>query len=532
MTAMPNDPHKELDGDVRLAVQTLDKSFGHVHALNEVSFDLRRGEVLGLIGENGAGKSTLLNVLSGVTAPDAGSVRLDGSPYSPPNYHEASKRGVFRVFQELALVPNMPVYENLYLSHENLFRRAGLLDRSRMIRSAAKLLERFDHGWIEPKRMTDSYPFAIRQVLEVLKAFALAEILQQDHPVLLLDEPTAGLAHGEIDFLEQILQRIRSDASVLFVSHRLSELLSWSDRIVVMKDGAVVAHRDAGTITESELHALMVGRERDEDFYRENQQRLVEVGSASTDTGVDMSPQAPMLSMTGACVTGKFRDIDLDVYRGEIVGLAGVLGSGKTEVGRAVAGDLQLTGGAIHYDGKNITGTVLRARQRGGIGYVPPERAREAIIPNFSVAENISFARIATGGIGPFVYPRRERADAEHYVAALRIRTANVRELITGLSGGNQQKCMIARWLSRGVQLLVLDNPTRGVDAGAKEEIYGLMRDLAESGVSILLISDDLLEVIGMANRIIVMKDGGIVDRQEAGAFCKPDEVDLISAMV
>lgn len=520
-----------VDSDVRLAVENLDKSFGAVHALDSVSFQLRRGEILGLIGENGAGKSTLLNILSGVTSADAGSVTLDGAPYDPPNYHAASNSGIFRVFQELALVPNLPVYENLYLSHESTLRRAGLLDRSRMIRSAGELLERFDHGWIDPRRVTDSYPFAVRQVLEVLKAFALAELLKQDHPILLLDEPTAGLAHGEIEFLERILQRIRSDAAVLFVSHRLSELLSWSDRIIVLKDGAVVGEKAAAAFTESELHQLMVGRDRERDFYHEDRQRVVVVGSASADRDADASAPEPLLTLKGACVEEKFYNFDLEIYPGEILGVAGVLGSGKTEVGRAVAGDLRLTDGAIHYKGKDITGTSLRARQRDGLGYIPPERAREAIIPNLSVAQNISFAQIATGG-SRLAHPGRERAEAQHHVAALRIRTANVRQLITGLSGGNQQKCMIARWVVRGVDLLVLDNPTRGVDAGAKEEIYGLLRDLTADGVSILLLSDDLLEIIGMSNRIVVMKDGSVADRQEAAVSAKPNEVELISAMV
>lgn len=509
----------------RLSLEHVGKSFGPVTVLRDISFTVARGEFVGLIGENGAGKSTLLNILSGVTTADHGSVLLDGEAYSPSNYHEATKQGVFRIFQELALAPNLTVYENLYLSHERHLRKAGLLDKKRMLRMARELLDRFDHGWIDARKLAGDYPFAVRQVLEVLKAFALAELLQQPHPVLLLDEPTAGLAQEEIDFLEQILHRVRSDASIVFVSHRLSELISWSERILVMKDGVLVADRAADAMNEDELHFLMVGRERDRDFYHEDRQRII-VDAVGTDD------DSPLLQLTGASVTGSFNKVDLSIRKGEIIGLGGVLGSGKTEVGRAVAGDLLLDEGSVAFKGSDIGRLNLRQRQQRSIGYIPPERKREGIIDNFSVSKNISFSRITTGGGGSLLDLARETKDAHRFVRQLSIKTDSINQQITRLSGGNQQKCILARWLARPLELLILDNPTRGVDAGAKEDIYAIIRELAANDVAILLISDDLLELIGMSNEIVIMKDGEITRRQAAPVSSKPTEFDLVSAMV
>lgn len=534
----PDAERRALGAPPCLRVDGLTKAFGPFTAVDSLSFALDRGDFVGVIGENGAGKSTLLNMLSGVIAPSAGSIELDGVDYRPSTYHEATTLGVFRVFQELALVPNLSVFENFYLSHEKQLSTLGVPSRRRMVQHARSVLERFDHGWIDPTRLVSSYPFAVRQVVEILRAFALADLLGQERPVLLLDEPTAGVAQAEITFLKDVLDAVREESAILFVSHRLSELISWSDRIVVLKDGEMVADRSASSIGEEELHFLMVGRTRDKDFYREDRQRSFTTGPAlSTGPGAAVDCPGgsrlvhPTLDLLGATAEG-FTDVDLTVRPGEIIGVAGVLASGKTELGRAVAGELPLTAGTVRYRGADLTRQGLRKRQQMGIGYVPPERKREAIIESFSVAQNISLARIATGTGGPLVNLRVETADANRLRGELGIRTEGIRQLISRLSGGNQQKCVLARWLVRGVELLVLDNPTRGVDSGAKEEIYGVIRDLADADVAILLISDDLNEVIGMSNEILIMKDGRVSGRRSAPEHDKPSETELLAAMV
>lgn len=498
---------------VLLDVAAVTRSFGPVRALDGVSFAVRRGEVVGLIGENGAGKSTLLNIVSGTDRADAGDVTVRGAPAAFRDYHEATRHGVFRIFQELALVGNMTVWENFYLSHERHFSTAGVISRQAGIRRARELLERFDHGWIDPARVVDSYPFAIRQIIEILKAFALAELLGHDEPILLLDEPTAALAAAEIEFLRKLLLRVKEHSAVVLVSHRLSELLEWSDRVVVFKDGTVVADVPAAELSEQQLHYVMVGRERDDQFYREGRQG---------EPGEQI-----VLQLCGFGDDLAFRGVDLQIRAGEVLGVAGVLGSGKSELGRAVFGAGGPTTGEVRYHGA----VVGRLGAAGRVGYVPPERKEDGLLDTLSLARNISFAGIVHQR-GQLIDLRGERRTAQRYVDALRIKAHSLRSSILDLSGGNQQKAVIARWLARGVDLLILDNPTRGVDAGAKEEIYEIVRDLTADGVAVLLISDDLLEVIGLAHRIVVMKDGELVREVAAPVTAKPAEADLVSAMV
>lgn len=500
-----------------LEIRDITRTFGPVRALRGVSFTVRRGEIVGLIGENGAGKSTVLNIISGTDRQDSGQVLIKGREVRFDDYHEANRHGVFRIFQELALVPNLSVWENFVLSHERHFIRAGLIKRGAGIAWVRELLDRFAHSWVDPAAAVGDYPFAVRQVLEIIKAFALAELLGHDEPVILLDEPTAALAADEIEFLRGVLMSVKEHSAVVFVSHRLSELLDWSDRIVVFKDGAVVAEEPTDRLSETQLHYLMVGRERDAQFYRETRQRTA-LGE-------------PVLELTGLGDGESFRGVDLSVNSGEIVGVAGVLGSGKSELGAAVFGARAIADGVLHYRGKHVARPTIDTMFGLKVGYVTPERKDDGLLDTFSVAQNISFARIVAQQ-SPLLDLARERNEARTYFDRMRIKAASILAPIDSLSGGNQQKAIIARWLDRGVDMLILDNPTRGVDAGAKEEIYDIVRDLADNGIAILLISDDLLEVIGLSNRIAVMKDGEITHRVDAPAEAKPKETDLIATMV
>lgn len=504
-------------GPPLLEVRSISRAFGPVQALQDVSFSVRRGEVLGLIGENGAGKSTLLNIISGTDHATQGEVVVRGEAISYKNYHGAARNGVFRVFQELALIPNMTVWENLFIGHEKLFLRGGIINRSLAIQRARDIFKRFDHAWIDVEKPVGDYPFAIQQLIELLKAFALADLLGHEEPIVLLDEPTAALAADEIEFLRGLIEKVRHRSAVVFVSHRLAELLEWSDRIVILKDGRFVGEGDAKTMTEDALHFLMVGRERDEQFYREGRQRQPDA--------------APVLVVKQLTDGTTFEPVDLSVRPGEIVGIAGVLGSGKSELGRSIFGAQRGLAGLIEYKGREMPNGSVKAVTRAGMGYVPPERKFDGLFDTFSVGQNISFAKVATGS-SAVLRLGEERRNGRDYIRRLRIKTAGARASILSLSGGNQQKAILARWLAAGVEMLILDNPTRGVDAGAKEEIYDLLRDLTDNGVAILLISDDLLEVIGLSNRILVMKTGAVTATIDAPAEAKPTEAQLVARMV
>jgi len=509
----PTSPHQ---GPL-LELRGLTRTFGPVTALDGVSFTVSRGEVLGLIGENGAGKSTILNIISGTDSPDGGEVLVRGESVAYRNYHDAAKDGVFRVFQELGLVQNLRVWENLFLGHEDLFLVGPFLRRRAAIKRAKTIFARFDYAWIDVERQVSSYPFAVQQLIEVMRAFALAELLGHEDPIVLLDEPTAALAANEVEFLRGLVDRIRSYSAVVFVSHHLAELLSWSDRIVVLKDGRLVAEGSPTEIDEGRLHFLMVGRERNREFYREDRQR------EPSDVSV--------LEVRGASDGESFRNVSFRLAEGEILGIAGVLGSGKAELARAIFGARKLAQGEIHVRGRKVARIKLRRMAGLGVGYVSPERKFDGMVDTFSVQHNITIAKIAIKGRA-ILRLTQEMREARSLFGELRVKAASPRASILSLSGGNQQKVILARWLAAGADILVLDNPTRGVDAGAKEEIYGLLRDLCAHGKSLVVVSDDLLEVIGLANRILVMKSGEITAEFDARAEAKPGEESLVAAMV
>lgn len=503
---------------VLFELQGIGRSFGAFRAIDNISFEVRRGQVLGLIGENGAGKSTILNIMCGTDRQTDGRLLLRGKEVAFDSYHDAAKAGVFRVFQELALIPNLSVWENIYLGHDTLLRKYGFIQRADAIRKTQALFDRYGHGWIDVRTRVEDLPFAVQQVVEILRAFALAELLGIEEPIILLDEPTAGLSSDEIEFLHSLIQRVRNDAALVFVSHRLAELLDWSDDILVLKDGRIVEKAPAAALDEETLHFRMVGRAREASFYCEDRQR---------------EPESEIvLKVAGLCSTEEFRDVSFELRRGEILGIAGVLGSGKSEVGRAIFGDGIVTEGAIEYRGGMLARNKIVAASGRAIGYVPPDRKSEGIIDTFSVAENMSLARIACGAAGKWITPGRETKGAESYIGKLGVKTETPGSGILSLSGGNQQKAILARWLWRGVDVLILDNPTRGIDAGAKAQIYSILRDVADSGMAMLLISDDLLELIGLSNRIMVMKDHQVTQQFAAPPDNKPTEVELVALMV
>lgn len=502
----------------------VEKAFGGQRALRGVDLRVERGEVVGLIGENGAGKSTLLNIISGTLAADAGSLHLRGEPVAPRSYHEANALGIFRVFQDPALVETLPVFENMFFGWERLFRGpAGNLRRDRMRRLSTRILERAGVGDIDVRTPVGRLSPGARQGIDIARVTGLAELLEIEHPLVLFDEPTTALdSEHEENFL-RLLEQLRDRAAVVFVSHRLPEVLRACARVVILKDGEKVAERPTTGIGEGDLHRLMVGRVRTENYYREREQR-------DPPAGVRPSPR---LVVEDLAARPTLRGAGFEVGVGEILGVAGTDGSGRTEVGEAVAGVIPHSGRVV-VDGRPVNGGLTGA-VAAGIGFVPSDRPRNGLIQGASIVDNIQLAslhdRFATRAGG--VWRRREaRRVARHMVDELGIVAASIDAPVSTLSGGNAQKVLLAKWLLRDPVVLVLDTPTQGVDTGAREGIYEVLRRIAARGTAIVLVSDDLPELIGLSNRIAVVTDGRLTGVVDAPADDKPSEHDLVARMI
>jgi len=508
-----------------LDVKGLSKSFPGVKALEDVEIYVKENEIVGLIGENGAGKSTFQNILCGLYPPDEGNILLHGQSFYPKNYYEASLKGISRVYQEQALVPNVPVYENMFISHERLFIKFGFyLDKSKMVQKAAEI---FDSLGVEiaPTNLTESYDFSTRQIIEICRACSLSRLLGISKPLILLDEPTSALTQEQIEVLFSIIRKLKDEASFVFVAHRLTEVMELSDRIYVLKDGKITATiDDPKTQNEDTLHKYMVGREKNEDYYKEKEQKSVEGNT--------------ILEINNYGRKDTFKNISFKLMEGEILGFGGVLGSGKSELGKAIAGLMKKDVGelALKSNSTRIMNKYsFRDLMDDGFGYVPAERNLEGIITNFSVNWNISLASMNDKILYNFgmLDLKKERSIANKFIEEMGIKTPSANTQCLSLSGGNQQKVLLSKWLCRNPKILILDNPTRGVDAGAKEEIYEILRRLVTfKKMSIILISDELLELIGMSNRIIIMKDGVIRKEVIAAAGSKPTEETLVRYMV
>lgn len=508
-----------------LDVKGLSKSFPGVKALDNLEIYVKENEIVGLIGENGAGKSTFQNILCGLYPPDKGDILLHGQPFYPENYHEASLNGISRVYQEQALVPNIPVYENMFISHERIFVKYGFyLDKSKMIQKAADI---FDSLGVEvsPTNITESYDFSTRQIIEICRACSLSKLLGISKPLILLDEPTSALTQEQIEVLFSIIRKLKEAASFVFVAHRLTEVIELSDRIYVLKDGKISATIDDPKMQNEEtLHKFMVGRERDEDYYKENAQKTVGDNS--------------ILEVNKYSIKDTLDNVSFKLMEGEILGFGGVLGSGKSELGKAIAGLIKKDDGELVLKSnpdRIMNKYSFRDLMDEGFGYVPAERNLEGIITNFSVNWNISLASMNDDKLYNFgiIDIKKEKSESKKFVEEMGIKTSSVNSTCLSLSGGNQQKVLLSKWLCRNPKILILDNPTRGVDAGAKEEIYDILRRLVTfKKMSIILISDELLELIGMSNRIIIMKDGAIRKEVIAPTGSKPSEENLVQYMV
>jgi ribose transport system ATP-binding protein len=501
-----------------LEVRGLVKHYPGVKALDGVDLAVRQNEVLGLAGENGAGKSTLLKALVGLVKPDAGEIWIRGEKVRLRSVVDAANHGIGMVFQEQSLVPNLTAAENIVLGSEGPGVRRGIYRWDTMRALAQEQLDKIG-SHIDPLARTDTLSFADRQMVEIAKVLRIEQ--RASHPpVIVLDEPTSVLESKEIETLFTQVRRLREFASVIFVSHRLDEVLDVCDRVAVLRNGQSVGEVATAGAVPAELHRLMIGSTGSDDHYHDTAAR-----------GSD-DERRPMLTVRG--LSGKtFRDIDLDVHAGEIVGIVGVHGSGREDLCRALFGAEPTFAGEVTLDGKKLLLSGSRAACAAGIGYVPAERKLEGMVGPMSVADNMTLTKQKSRCTGPLVAPRKQASLVDKWIERLSIRTPHRGTAIQRLSGGNQQKVVLARWLVGGdIRLLLLDHPTRGLDIGARSQVYQLMRELASSGVATLLLADSLEEAIGMSDRIVVMSDGRATKEVACPSGGKPTPLDLVKEMV
>jgi ABC-type sugar transport system ATPase subunit len=479
-----------------LELRQIVKTFPGVRALDGAKLELRKGEVHALVGENGAGKSTLMNIAGGVLRPDSGQIILDGQPVSFANPHAAAQAGIAVVFQELSLVPNLSVAENIF-AHRQPVGALGLIRWRELHNQTRPLLGRFSLD-IDPGTPVSRLSVAQRQVVEILKAMSHAP------KVLILDEPTSSLTSTETRLLFQNIRQLKAEGvAFIYISHHLSEVFEIADRVTVMRDGRYVETFDAKEVTEDLLVRKMVGRE----LLNIYGQRAAPVGPA-------------YFSIRGAAKGKAFEDISFGLRRGEILGLAGLVGAGRTELGRAIAGIEPLDRGEMILDGRPLRIRTPQQAIQSGIGYLTEDRKEQGLFLRMAIRDNCvaPSLRNFTGRAG-VVRDGEIRDFAEAIRERFRIVAPSTRQRVGNLSGGNQQKVLLSMWMGIKPKVLIVDEPTRGVDVGARSEIYALLRDLAASGVGILMISSDLQEILGLSDRILVMRAGALAaefDRAQA----------------
>ncbi len=478
-----------------LALRGVSKRFGQTAALTDMSLELYPGEVHAIVGENGAGKSTMIKIMTGIHAPSEGHVEIDGERVALAGPHEARERGVTAMYQEPMVFPDLDVAENIFISST----REGLVQRRKtLLRKAAALVERIGMD-LDLDRLASQLTLAEQQAVEIARA------LSQDVRVLIMDEPTAALSAHEAEQLRRVAKALAGEGvAVVYISHRLEEIFEIADRVTVIRDGAHISTRPIAETTRDTMIAEMVGREVTHFFEH--------VPSKAR-------PEA-MLEVTGLTREGVFEDVSFTLQRGEILAMAGLIGARRTDVALALFGILPATSGEIAYKGERLAITAPREAIARGIAYVSEDRRKLGLAMPMAISANISLATL-----GEFLSPagllrrRREREVARAYRERLNIRAADVEMPVEDLSGGNQQKVMLAKWLNLKPDLLIFDEPTRGIDVGAKAEVHALIRDFVAEGGAALVISSDLPEVLAMGDRILVMREGrvmGILDNAQA----------------
>jgi ribose transport system ATP-binding protein len=470
-----------------LEVCEVSKSFPGVKALRSVSLQLGRGEVLAVIGENGAGKSTLMKILAGIQSPDSGELRVEGRRVALDSVTAATEAGIVLIHQELNLADNLTVSANIFLGREP--RRWGWIDQTALDRRASQALARVGLS-VSPHQPLKKLTIGKQQLVEIAKALSI------DARILIMDEPTSSLSGREAEQLFRLVKELRAQGmSVIYISHRLGEVKELADRVVVLRDGANAGHLERDEINHEAMVRLMVGRDISQ-FYQRQPHRPGEELLQVRDVRTLAYPQ---------------QAVSFSIRRGEVVGMAGLVGSGRSELLRSIFGIDRRLAGSVLVNGKTLPAESPRAAMEAGLALVPEDRKQQGLVVGMPVRENISLASLDRHRRwGGWVDAGRERTASRRMISQLHIKTPHDRQLARFLSGGNQQKIVIGKWLLREPQLLLLDEPTRGIDIGAKQEIYRLMEDFAGQGMGILFVSSEMEEILGMSDRVLVMHEGGI----------------------
>ena len=499
-----------MENKVLLVAKNIDKRFGITHAVNDVSLTINAGEIRALIGENGSGKSTFSQMLCGIYTIGGGTFTLDGEELHCRNQVEANNAGVAIIVQEMGTLSGLTVAENIFLGHEEPFMHMGIKDTRAMNREAQRLLDEYGFGRIKASDMIDLYNFEDRKLVEIVKGTYMKP------KILVIDETTTALSQNGRLELYKIMDAIRADGrSVIFISHDLGEVLTHADSISVLRDGEYIGTVKSKDMTEDDLKRLMVGREIGSAYYR-------------TDYGEPISREV-VLSVRDVNVPGQIRDVTFDLHKGEILGFGGLSECGMHEVGKAIfAASWDRTGSVTLADGTEINDIPTAIKH--SIAYASKDRDNESIIVNESIRNNIVLPSIDDLANHGLLSGRKLTAFADKHAQGMQTKMQNVGQFVSDLSGGNKQKVVLARWIGKGSDILVLDSPTRGIDVKVKQAIYALMAELRKQGKSIIMISEEIPELLGMADRIIVMKDGAF-----SGEFMRDpslSEEDLIAKMV
>ncbi|MEA4854132.1 MAG: sugar ABC transporter ATP-binding protein [Christensenella sp.] len=478
-----------------LEMKNITKSFMGVHALKNVNFSAYKGKVNVLIGENGAGKSTLMKILAGAYGKDSGDIFINGKPVEINNPNDSMNNKVAMIYQELNLCKDMTVQENVFLGKE--ITKGILINKKEALRRTAELMQKYEMG-INPTDVVSKLSVAKQQMLEIVKA------LSEDARIIVMDEPTSSLTLQEVEHLFRIIRQLTADGvTIIYISHRMEELFEIGDYITVMRDGEFISETTIHEVTQDQLITSMVGREITQMFPKLD----VQIGEV-------------ILKVDGLTKKGVFQDIDFELRRGEILGFSGLVGAGRTEVALSLFGAMKYDKGTVELNGKQVKFRTPNDAIKHKMAYLPEDRKQLGVDLNAKIRNNISVTNMdKIANKGGFLNFKQEEAICNDAVKKLRIKTPSIMQLVGNLSGGNQQKVALAKWITRDVDVLILDEPTRGVDVGAKEEIHKIIVELAKKGIGIILISSELPEVMGMSDRIIVMHEGevkAVLDSKEA----------------
>lgn len=478
----------------------ISKSFPGVKALDDVGFSIAEGEIRALVGENGAGKSTLMKILNGNYKKDSGQILIDGKEVNITNPQVADAHGITIIFQELNLVDDLSITENIFAGR--LSGKSGFVNWRKLHAKAKTLLERIGFD-VAPTTLVGELTVAGKQMVEIAKA------LNRDSRIILMDEPSATLTKKELDALFEIIRDLKkSGIAVIYISHRMEEIFEICESVTVMRDGRIIGTRDVASVSSDELVEMMVGREIDSAYPRRN----VEIGEE-------------ILRVEHLCRKDRKQDINFTLHKGEVLGIAGLVGAGRTEIMRAIFGVDYISKMTVYVDGQKVRIRTPAAAKKHGIAFLTEDRKQEGLTLDFTVKSNIVAANLKSICAGGITSNKKENAIADAYIDRTKIKTPHRNQKVGNLSGGNQQKVVVSKWLNSNPDILIMDEPTRGIDVGAKREIYEIINELAAQGKAIILISSELPEVLGMSDRVLVMKDDAIV------AELTGDEINAVEVM-